>query len=269
MECVLIHHAGPGHTRLSCHGIQSAAVPGCSILGSSGGRAADRAGFLCTGGAAVYILHPGSHIAPCALRCCAVRVCTSQHETMSVEWGLQACAAPRSAAVAQVHAWLLQPQENGHSHHSAEQGSMPAEALAAPKHVPWETVYDGKDASAKVAALTSPFLRVLGRSNTVGTLSFSSFQHQLCHKALHSVSHSVVSTLRSHACAGFDRCVAWNRTSSMLSGCGLRLTRVQATGAVQLCWPRLRWVPVCLEVCSCVLHVASHYQCCTIALGLF
>jgi hypothetical protein len=78
------------------------------------------------------------------------------------------------------------------------------------------------------------------------------FQRQAMLQALLSLRHSMVRSLRGYACAGFDRCVAWSRTRSMPSGCGLRLTRVRATGAAQLCLPRLRWVPFCLEVCLCV-----------------
>lgn len=52
---------------------------------------------------AVDTPHHGSIIAICALQCCAVRVCTSEHATsMSAEWVLQACAALGSAAAAQV-----------------------------------------------------------------------------------------------------------------------------------------------------------------------
>jgi hypothetical protein len=82
---------------------------------------------------------------------------------ISVEWGSKAWQHSNPLWSLKT-SLLLQPQENGHSHHSAQHGGTPAELQAAPKHMPWETVYDGKDASAKVAVMTSPVLRMLGSS---------------------------------------------------------------------------------------------------------
>ena len=117
--------------------------------------------------------------------------------------------------------------------------------------MPWETVYEGKEASTKVAALNSSVFHVVGRTG------YHWPEKPLapgCAAGIAWIPHSVVCTFTCCACAALDRCAGWSRTRSTPSGCGLRLTPARAIGAAQLYLPRRRWVDAAVRPFTYAAH---------------